>query len=170
MMMLMCLGSCKVLHMLLTGQIDYPALTQPWKLALVCLQKVCGKWCPMIFDRCGDCCQRHCLCVCAACVTTVTGEKAYTAQARDTKPGWRRPQTCDGMCSGAKQARRAHRQRMRINKRKGIKTETAWFEKPYTCTCQVRCVLTYILLCSNYTVVHVQACNVTCTSGQERRK
>ena len=156
MMMLMCLGSCKVLHMLLTGQIDYPALTKPWKCALDCLQNVCGKWCPMIIDRCGDCCQRHCLCVCAACVTTVTGEKAYTAQARDTKPGWRRPQTCDGMCSGAKQARRAHRRQMRINKRKGMKTQTAWFEKPYTCTCQVRCVLIYMLVCSKY--------NYTCMS------
>lgn len=140
MLMLMCLGSCKVVHMVLTGQIDYPALTKPWKCALDCLQKVCGRWCPMMCDRCGDCCQRHCLCVCAACVTGVTGKKAYTAQARDTKPGWRRPRTCDGMCSGAKQARRAHRKQMRINKRKGIKSETAWFQKPYTCTCQVRCV------------------------------
>ena len=135
---LMLLGCCKVLHMLLTGQVDYPAITNPLKIVHKVTSSIFGKWCPMIWGKCGECCQRYCLCLFATAVTTVTGQKDYTAQAHELRSGWRRPRQCDGMCSGAKQARKAHRKQMRINKRKGLKSDTAWFQKRYTCTCKVR--------------------------------
>lgn len=50
------------------------------------------------------------------------------------------PARCDGMCKGAKKARDAHRKRLRINERKGIKAkeDDVWWKHPYVCTCQVR--------------------------------
>ena len=54
--------------------------------------------------------------------------------------GAQRPTTCDGMCSGAKKARRLHRKHLRMLKRQKAKDFeiTAWWEKPYTCTCVVK--------------------------------
>ena len=52
----------------------------------------------------------------------------------------KRPINCDGMCRGAKQARRIHRKKIRLLKRRGAKTEkmVAWWEKSYNCTCVVK--------------------------------
>ena len=153
--MLICLGFLKVAHMFLTGQVDYPALTKPLKLVHTVTSKVFGEYCPKICGRCCEFCQRYSLCMCALTVTTLTGQKDYTAQARDDylyKRGWRRPRQCDGMCSGAKQARRSHRKQMRINKRKGMKNETAWFQKPYTCTCKVRYMM-YMCVYSSVAII-----------------
>ena len=143
---LLCLGVLKVLHMLLTGQVNYPALTNPAKKGLKLVyemqKKIFDQWCPMVYSRvCGGC-ERCCLCCCAFFGQALTGQKDHTATARQAADfesgGWRRPRTCNGMCSGAKQARRNHRKQMRINKRKGMKNETAWYQKPYNCTCKVK--------------------------------
>lgn len=140
MFLLIFLGMLKVVHMLITGQIDFPAITEPAKFATkiaAAFGETCGECCL----RCCECCQRYSLCLCATTVATVTGATDHTTAARDDfwlKRGWRKARQCDGMCSGAKEARRAHRKEMRINKRKGIKKETVWFQKPYTCTCMVK--------------------------------
>ena len=143
--MLMCLGLLKVVHMLLTGQIDYPALTDPAKMALdkglEFQKKLFNKWCPACYAFVCGSFHRCCLC-CFACVgQAVTGEKDHTPtmiQKADYERGWRRPRSCNGMCEGARTARRLHRKQMRINKRKGMKNETPWYQKKYECTCKVK--------------------------------
>ena len=52
----------------------------------------------------------------------------------------RRPVNCDGMCRGAKQARKIHRKKLRLMKRRGARMGKIgpWWEKKYTCTCTVR--------------------------------
>ena len=53
-----------------------------------------------------------------------------------------RPATCDGMCRGAKAARRLFRRKMRLLKRKGITPpeNAIWWQTKYECTCVVRCI------------------------------
>ena len=142
--LLMCLGLLKVVHMLLTGQIDYPALTNPAKMGLNTVYKfqktLCDKWCPVFYSLVCGTFQRCCLCCCAFVGQKVTGQKDHTPtiiEMKDYEKGWRRPRSCNGMCEGARTARRLHRKQMRINKRKGMKTETAWYQKKYECTCKV---------------------------------
>ena len=135
---LMCLGGLKVVHMVITGQIDYPSITDPMKFIGEQHKKIMQEYIIPMCESCCECCSRYSLCIFSTTFATVTMQKEHTAQARDTRKGWRRPRQCDGMCSGAKHARRAHRKQMRINKRKGMKNETAWYQKPYTCTCNVR--------------------------------
>lgn len=50
------------------------------------------------------------------------------------------PARCDGMCQGAKKARREHRKKLRIKKRKGkkVKDDDVWWKEPYQCDCRVR--------------------------------
>ena len=141
--LLVCLGALKVLHMFMTGQIDYPAITTPVSMATKKVheiqKKVCQKWFPQIYDCVTGTCERCCLCCCAFFMERVTG-KEHIDTATDMsvyERGWLRPRQCNGMCPGARQARRLHRKQMRINKRKGMKNETAWYQKKYNCNCKV---------------------------------
>ena len=139
-----CLGCLKVLHMFITGQVSYPAVSDPAMMAVQkgteMMQKVSNEWCPALHRCMTGTFQRCCLC-CFSCVgQLVTGEKDHTPTTiatRDYERGWRRPKACNGMCEGARTARRLHRKQMRINKRKGMKNETAWYQKKYECTCKV---------------------------------
>ena len=142
--LLMCLGLLKVLHMLMTGQIDYPALTNPASMGAKKVyqlqKKICDKWCPACYSCVCGTFQRCCLCCFAFVGQKVTGEKDHEPtiiQKSDYERGWRRPRSCNGMCSGARTARRLHRKQMRINKRKGMKNEVAWYQRKYECTCKV---------------------------------
>lgn len=142
--LLLCLGLLKVLHMLLTGQVDYPALTNPAtmgaKKVFQLQKKLFDNWCPSFYNCVCGTFQRCCLCCCAFVGQRLTGQKDHTPttiQMNDYERGWRRPRACNGMCTGARTARRLHRKQMRINKRRGLKTETAWYQKKYECTCKV---------------------------------
>ena len=53
----------------------------------------------------------------------------------------KRPRVCDGMCRGARVARKAYRRKVRVLRRKGMAVSEAWWEAGYECTCRVRCVL-----------------------------
>lgn len=139
-----CLGCLKVLHMFITGQVSYPAVSEPTMMVaqkgMEVMQKVSNEWCPACHRCVTGTFQRSCLC-CFSCVgQLITGEKDQTPTTiatGDYERGWRRPKACNGMCQGAKMARRLHRKQMRINKRKGMKNETPWYHKKYECTCKV---------------------------------
>ena len=142
--LLICLGMLKVLHMLMTGQVNYPAVSDPMMMAaqkgMEIQQKIVNKWCPACYKCVSGSLQRCCLC-CFSCIgQTVTGKKDHkptTVGISEYERGWRRPRACNGMCEGARTARRLHRKQMRINKRKGMKNETVWYQKKYECTCKV---------------------------------
>lgn len=53
----------------------------------------------------------------------------------------KRPRVCDGMCRGARVARKAHRRKVRVLRRKGMAVSEAWWESGYECTCRVRYTL-----------------------------
>ena len=52
----------------------------------------------------------------------------------------KRPRVCDGMCRGARVARKTHRRKVRVLRRKGMAVSEAWWESGYECTCRVRYV------------------------------
>lgn len=76
----------------------------------------------------------------AAVIATGRNETKYIGRETEVKKNTRRPMNCDGMCRGARQARRMYRKKLRVLKRRGAKTAKmlAWWEKGYTCTCVVR--------------------------------
>lgn len=113
--------------------------------------------CPAIKECCNgmSTCTSVCLATFCQCFTKTVLNAAWMAKlaAGDGKDKTRhvgqedmvdrgavRPVTCDGMCSGAKKARRIHRKKLRMLKRRGAKETkvTVWWEKPYTCTCVVK--------------------------------
>ena len=57
-----------------------------------------------------------------------------------------RPSYCNGICDGAKQARNKYRLEMRIRLRNGLCIDTAWWDKPYNCTCMVNARLSAVSL------------------------
>lgn len=137
-MMLWCLGVCKVLHMIITGNLNLEVFLQPLKLVTSIVRVLCQRVVPEARRACWSDFRRTCLCCFAKVFTGVTGEKDSDALGVETGRGWRRPRYCDGMCRGAKLARRQHRKEMRMNKRMGNYKETPWYTKKYTCTCVVR--------------------------------
>lgn len=145
--LLWCLGNIKICHMIITGQIDFPMVTEPIQIVLsvvkTVLTKILKEWLPEQYDACMNCCEKSIMLCCAKAFFILTFGRAKTnnievAIDRKVARGWRRPRHCNGMCSGAKDARRRHRKQMRINKRKGMKNDIPWFQKPYTCTCKVK--------------------------------
>ena len=149
-LLLLFLGALKVVHMIITGEIDYPAVSEPTLMALQMVKnvvtKIVNEWCPKLRDCVCGYGQRRCLKLCACCARLTTGKTEFTETATNMSKlerGWRRPRKCNGMCAGARKARRNHRTQMRINKRKGVNIdrETPWFSKPYTCSCIIRYTL-----------------------------
>ncbi len=136
-----CLGALKVLHMIITGEIKVPEPIQIIVAVIMkILQKIFQEWCPQLFNACGRCCEKCwslCLC-CSLCLLTGGKSRKEEALVRKVELGWRIPKSCDGMCKGAKLARKKHRKLMRMNKRKGMKNETLWYQKRYKCTCIVK--------------------------------
>lgn len=146
-LLLWCLGNIKILHMIITGQIDFPMVTEPVMIVLSIVKGVLTKlfkdFLPEQYDACMTSCEKCCMLCCAKVFCCLTFGRAQTndieiAVDRKVGRGWRRPRHCNGMCTGAKDARRRHRKQMRINKRRGMKSDIAWFQKPYTCTCKVK--------------------------------
>ena len=146
-LLLWCLGNIKILHMIITGQIDFPMVTEPITIVLSIvkgvLEKLFKEFLPEQYDACLTCCEKGIMRCCAKAFCILTFGRAQTnnievAVEKKVGRGWRRPRNCNGMCAGAKSARRRHRKQMRINKRKGMKSDIPWFQKPYTCTCQVK--------------------------------
>ena len=137
-LLLWILGICKVVHMIITGSINIEVITNPLKLVVKLQNAVCQRILPGAGKACWSDSRRTCLCCFAKFSTTITGESDTDALGVETGRGWRRPQYCDGMCRGAKLARRRHRKEMRMNKRRGVYKDTPWYTKKYTCTCVVR--------------------------------
>ena len=146
-LLLFCLGNLKILHMIITGQIDFPMVTEPVIMVLSVVKGVLThlfkEFLPEQYDACMTCCEKSIMLCCARAFCILTFGKVQTnnieiAAERKVARGWRRPRHCNGMCAGAKDARRRHRKQMRINKRKGMKSDIPWFQKPYTCTCKVK--------------------------------
>ena len=127
--------------MIITGEIKVPEpVTIVVTVILKALQKVFQEWFPRAFQACSACCEK-CVSCCVGwslCVVTAGKSRKEEALVRKVGAGWRIPPTCDGMCKGAKFARRRHRKLMRVNKRKGMKNETPWYQRPYKCTCKVK--------------------------------
>ena len=145
--LLWCLGNIKICHMIITGQINFPMATEPVMMVLSVFKTVAMKifkeWLPEQYDECMTRCEKSIVFCCAKAFCVLSLGRAQTtnielAAEKKVGRGWRRPRHCDGMCSGAKDARRRHRKQMRINKRKGMKSDIPWFQKPYTCTCKVK--------------------------------
>ncbi len=136
-----CLGALKILHMIITGEIKAP---EPIMIILAVLEKILRKifqeWCPKMFSACARCCEKCCTCCFGVTLCLLTGGRSRKDEVavRKVGPGWRIPRTCNGMCRGAKLARKNHRKLIRMNKRKGMKNETPWYQKRYKCTCKVR--------------------------------
>ena len=143
-LMLLCLGVIKIVHLLITGDFKFPAAAEPVTMALMIakqlLEKILKEWFPRAFQACTVCCEKSISCCFAStfCILTAGRSKKDEGLTRKVGIGWRVPRNCNGMCKGAKFARRKHRKLMRINKRKGMKNETAWYQKPYKCTCKVK--------------------------------
>lgn len=99
-----------------------------------CIQTVFGKLCSCCFKATTD--------VAWCCTVCATGKNSlkYIGTENIASSKARRPINCDGMCRGARQARRLHRKKLRVLKRRGARTAKmfAWWEKPYNCTCVVR--------------------------------
>lgn len=76
----------------------------------------------------------------ATVIASGKNDTKYVGREAVTAKNARRPLNCDGMCRGAKQARRIHRKKLRVLKRRGVKPGKmlAWWEKSYNCTCVVR--------------------------------
>lgn len=145
--LLWCLGNLKICHMIITGQIDFPMVTEPVTIVLSVFKSIATKifkeFLPEKYDECMTSCERSIVFCCAKAFCVLSLGRAQTtnielAAERKVGRGWRRPRHCNGMCSGAKDARRRHRKQMRINKRKGMKSDIPWYQKPYTCTCRVK--------------------------------
>ena len=143
-LILLILGVLKVVHMVITGEIKMPAASEPTQMAMQFAkdlgEKIIKEWLPQAYDSCVSSCAKCTWSSYSAVFYILTcGRFAKEAQlSKSVERGWRRPQRCNGMCGGAKVARRNHRKQMRINKRRGMKNEMAWFQKPYTCTCKVK--------------------------------
>lgn len=106
-----------------------------------------------LYRGCRECFRVCCSCLVKEAVSTVSGavdvitgkplDKDVDVGIEDRSDiNIRRPATCDGMCRGAKRARRLFRKKMRLLKRKGRKPpeNAIWWETKYECTCVVRCV------------------------------
>lgn len=136
-----CLGALKILHMIITGEVKVP---EPVMIALAVAEKILRKifqeWCPRMFHACGNCCEKctRCCVGTSLCLLTAGKSRKEEAVVRRVGAGWRIPRACNGMCKGAKLARKNHRKLMRMNKRKGMKRETPWYQKRYKCTCKVK--------------------------------
>lgn len=144
-LMLLCLGVIKIVHLIITGDFKPPpGAVEPATAALMVakqvLEKIIKEWLPRAFQACTVCCEKSVSCCFASCFCVLTGGKSKQEEVMTRKVGigWRVPRNCNGMCKGAKFTRRKHRKLMRINKRKGMKNETAWYQKPYKCTCKVK--------------------------------
>lgn len=122
-----------------TGEVKCPAVDKPAKAVFKIFCE--------IFKLCGG---TMCSCLTSTTLnlawgTTVIakGKDATKYIGReDLSSNAKRPINCDGMCRGAKQARRIHRKRLRLMKRRGAKMGKVgpWWEKKYNCTCVVRSV------------------------------
>lgn len=143
-LILLVLGIIKVVHMIITGEIQMPAASEPTQMAIQfaknLAEKILKEWLPEAYDSCVSNCAKCTWSSYSMCFYVLTcGRFAKEAQLSKTvERGWRRPKRCNGMCTGAKVARRNHRKQMRMNKRKGMKNEMPWFAKPYTCTCKLK--------------------------------
>jgi len=136
-----CIIGCKLLYMFVSGELGVP---EPASMAMTVLksaaQKVTQEWCPKMAQFCNACCARICACCYKWTCCVITGGQSMKDEAlfRKVPTGWRVPKTCNGMCKGAKFARRNWRKLQRIEKRKGKKNEKPWYSKPYKCTCVVK--------------------------------
>ena len=76
----------------------------------------------------------------AAVITSGKNETKYVGREDLVSKNVKRPVNCDGMCRGAKKARRIHRKKLRLMKRRGARMNkmNAWWEKSYNCTCTVK--------------------------------
>ena len=97
---------------------------------------------PAIYDSVTSTLYIYFVKICACFGQGLKGKTDFTIHAKNRyiteSGGWRKPVTCNGMCSGAKTARHNHRKQMRINKRRGAKSDAVWYQKPYRCSCKVR--------------------------------
>ena len=147
MWLLWCLGTIKVIHMVITGELDFPVVTEPVLLFLNLLKMIVvylfKEFFPEQCDACWTAIEKCVMMFCAKCLCVLTcgriqANNIEVASERKVGRGWRRPRHCNGMCAGAKDARRRHRKQMRINKRKGKRSDIPWFQKPYICSCKVK--------------------------------
>ena len=117
------------------GNIQCPATT------CICCCKCCYTAFSRIWGKCGEC-----LCTLLFCgamgVSKFTTTNNKNSKGSFLSSNTARPTNCDSMCSGAKQARRAHRKKLRKMKREGVKMDRAefWWETKYECTCVVKLV------------------------------
>ena len=146
---LLVLGVIKYLHSSCTSQSSQDMPTNPMEAKMFAAKKgieikdkIIQEIIPGIYDSVTSTFQTYTIKICACFGQGLKGEKDFTAYAQNRytfeSGGWRRPVKCNGMCSGAKVARHLHRKQMRINKRKGAKSDTVWYQKPYRCSCKVR--------------------------------
>ncbi|XP_019853252.1 PREDICTED: uncharacterized protein LOC109582771 [Amphimedon queenslandica] len=131
---LILLGLAKVSLLIFAGQIALPAMNQCCGAMSRCVSLCCSAFC--------ICCTKTALNTAwkASKLTSGKDTSRHVGQEDVVESGAQRPRTCDGMCSGAKKARRLHRKHLRMLKRQKAKDfeVTAWWEKPYTCTCVVK--------------------------------
>ena len=104
-----------------------------------------------LYYGCCQCFRLFCSCLVDTAVDTVSGAvDVITGKSTADNIGVgveshsdinaQRPATCDGMCRGAKAARKVFRRKMRLLKRKGITPpeNAVWWQTKYECTCVVR--------------------------------
>ena len=154
-LILLGLGVLKVIHIVMTGNVDIKIIRLPIFKAVGIIKYVidyiwtelCPQYCDSFFSsiyRCfGSITRSSCFVLTLGEVNKEPPPKSYIGK------GWRPPPHCDGMCKGAKFRRKIHRKEMRMNKRVGIKAkkETPWFEKPYNCTCKVKDTMPCTKIC-----------------------
>lgn len=131
------------------GQIVFPAVKVCCSAictAVTTAVKVC---CSAICTGVATCAKTFCSCCCSTVLNVVWGvgvaakgkdKTKYVGRENMVDRNAKRPVNCDGMCTGAKKARRVHRKKLRMLKRQGAKATkiTVWWEKPYTCTCIIK--------------------------------
>ena len=152
---LICLGGLKVLHMIITQEVKMDAAIAPSKEAMRIakewadwfFKEFCPTHCDNIWTTCANCCRfssRHCCWVLTCGKVSRSPNMLHKTR---VERGWRVPPHCDGMCEGAKYRRRLHRKLMRAMKRIGQKKDSAWYSKPYNCSCKVKDQMPCLMIC-----------------------
>lgn len=155
-LVLICLGVIKVVHILITQEVKMDAILTPWVEASriakewkdYILKELCPTICDNFWTTCGNGCRICCrkCCWAATCGKLVRREERIINRQRIER-GWRAPPYCNGMCRGAKHRRQLHRRLMRVMKRTGARKDTPWYSKPYNCTCKIKDQMPCIVIC-----------------------
>ena len=154
-LLLIFLGVLKVIHMIITQEVNMNAVVEPTQIimeyAKAFAEYIYEEFLPMICDNLWTSCINCCFFCCRKCMFVITCG-AISRHEREVarhriERGWRAPPHCNGMCDGAKFMRRVHRKLMRTMKRAGRMKDRPWWSRPYNCTCKVKDQMPCVKIC-----------------------